>query len=151
MKTLLSLVITLGLSLSAFAGREHAVGIWNDGRAGDNMGFYFSADGSGDCIAFIPSQISWTYDAPSKKITIKFRDGRIWRMTFDEKYEKLIPDERKMEGQTWIFHRLDEAALEKWLEMKKKNEPNKAVEPTTIHVTVCAYAQPAPCMVAAHF
>jgi hypothetical protein len=28
-----------------------------------------------------------------------------------------------------------------------KTEPNKAVEPTTIHVTVCAYAQPVPCMV----
>ena len=33
----------------------------------------------------------------------------------------------------------------------KTKTPNKAVEPTTIHVTVCAYAQPAPCMVAAHF
>jgi hypothetical protein len=33
----------------------------------------------------------------------------------------------------------------------KTTEPNKAVEPTTIHVTNPAYAGFAPCMVAAHF
>jgi hypothetical protein len=33
----------------------------------------------------------------------------------------------------------------------KTTEPNKAVEPTTIHVTNPADAGFAPCMVAAHF
>ena len=122
MKVLLFVLAAVGLSVSAFAGREQVVGIWNDGLVGENTGFYFSPDGTGDCIAFLPSRISWTYDDPSRAVTVTFPDGRIWRMKFDDKGEKLISDHKRAEKQDWIFHRLDEAALEKWLKFRNENE-----------------------------
>lgn len=121
MKTLLLLFAIAGLGVNAFAGREQVAGMWNDGLDGENSGFYFSADGTGDYISLRPARISWGYDAPSKTISVTFPNGHVWRMIIDEKGDRLISEVKRSGDVDWIFLRQDAAAVERWLKIRNEN------------------------------
>ena len=114
----------------AVPSRKDVVGMWNDGRVGENTGLCFAPDGSGELISMCCYDLAWSFDPSTEIVTIKLLTKQagaeiIRQFKFDADRDQLTGTDKHQSIQEWTFSRRSPEDFERWSALKKKNEAER--------------------------